>query len=242
MILTSSNKEYLSDTVANAQSNVKLWENNLAFRISLQQLTDTFNQFPVIPSSFKTSDLNEFNDNELKNDLKDILTETSSLLLMQTKENRGEENVKFDHCPSWEELIEVQNSLEEEWEEIINKWHARTHFGSEKKKSSLKVFNQTLWDQVSFDCFDLISFSDCSDFFDWLFGCRLMRYSKMIHELLRNLVFQRENPKEDDYLSIKMPQMKKKQPPQQKAMRAQVILKENTIQKFMMTDHSILFF
>lgn len=34
------------------------------------------------------------------------------------------------------------------WETTVNKWHARLHFGSEQVKSKMKIFNQTVWEQI----------------------------------------------------------------------------------------------
>jgi len=36
----------------------------------------------------------------------------------------------------------------EKWEPVINKCYARINYGSEQKKSSMKVFKQTLFDQM----------------------------------------------------------------------------------------------
>jgi hypothetical protein len=147
MILTAK-RESDQQTAPIARAHVDVWEKSLAFRISLQQITDKFNQFPVLPETLQTSDLPKFQNNELKSELGSLLQETSSLLLMQTGKEDDEEEA-YDHVPDWDELVEVQDSLTEDWKAVINKWHARTHFGSEKKKANLKVFNQTIWDQVS---------------------------------------------------------------------------------------------
>jgi hypothetical protein len=148
MILTAK-RESDQQTAPVARAHVDVWEKTLAFRISLQQITDKFNEFPVIPSALETSDLRKFQKNELKSELGTLLQDTSSLLLMQTRGDDEDREEKYDVVPDWEELIEVQDSLAEDWKAVINKWHARTHFGSEKKKANLKVFNQTIWDQVS---------------------------------------------------------------------------------------------
>jgi hypothetical protein len=159
MILTASRGTDLQAAPV-ARAHVEIWEKSLAYRISLQQILDKFNEFPVLStesSLFPTSDLKKFQENEMKTELQDILQESSNLLLMQCPtasdddQEEGKKKRKFDHCPSWEEWSDLQETLAEDWKSVINKWHARTHFGSEKKKSSLKVFNQTIWDQVSAD-------------------------------------------------------------------------------------------
>lgn len=153
MILTS-NKQYERNTIEIAKQQVEIFEQNLSLRISLQQITDKINELPVLSSSSSSSlsssfsDLSEFKNNELKDTLKDILKDTSNLLIKQIQHKKKKNFQEFSNCPTWNELIEVQNQLEIEWEEIINKWHARTHYGSEKNKANLKVFNQTIWDQV----------------------------------------------------------------------------------------------
>lgn len=149
-MILSTNKEYEKNTIITSKEHINIWEHNLSLRISLQQITDKINELPTLNSSFETNDLNEFNNNNLKNNLRNILKDTTNLLLKQTNDDfeLKRKNKELKTCPTWDELIEIQNSLEVGWEEIINKWHARTHYGSEKKKASLKVFNQTIWDQV----------------------------------------------------------------------------------------------
>lgn len=141
-----------------ARTQMEIWENVLGFRISLQSICDKFNEFPTLSTSsssdstetmeFPTHDIKKFQNNKLKSELKLILRETTELLAQQSS-NSGQKKRKHDTVPSWEEIYELQEELSEEWKDVINKWHARTHFGSEKKKSNLKVFNQTIWDQVT---------------------------------------------------------------------------------------------
>ena len=154
MILTSNPQEYVTEVVERSKLNNKLYEENLSFRISLQQVTDQVNSFPILEKlEINSKNFPEISSNNLKENINNILIDSSSLLLRQTKENQNNfknKQIKYENSPTWEELMKVQSSLEEEWEIIINKWHARTHYGSEKKKTNLKVFNQTLWDQVTF--------------------------------------------------------------------------------------------
>lgn len=134
-----------------ARTHMEIWENILGFRISLQSICDKFNEFPVLSSpsiEFPTDDIKKFHQNDLKLGLQTLLQETNELLTQQSP-NLVQKKRKLDSTPTWDEIYETQEELSEEWKDVINKWHARTHFGSEKKKSSLKVFNQTIWDQVS---------------------------------------------------------------------------------------------
>eukprot|EP00981_Chlorochromonas_danica_P000523 scaffold106_cov177-Ochromonas_danica.AAC.7 len=48
----------------------------------------------------------------------------------------------------WSRIENCQNMLQSGWEVTLNKWSARLHYGSEKAKAQLKVFNQSAWDQI----------------------------------------------------------------------------------------------
>ena len=52
-----------------------------------------------------------------------------------------------DEEMTWERLYAPQK-LREDWEAVVNKWHARLNFGSEKAQSNLRVFNQKIWEQI----------------------------------------------------------------------------------------------
>jgi hypothetical protein len=65
------------------------------------------------------------------------------------KKNLVREEKKNPKLIGWEDMVAVQNDLEENWSKTLNKWHARMHFGSEKAKDRLKVFNVNVWDQLN---------------------------------------------------------------------------------------------
>jgi hypothetical protein len=148
MILTKS-ASLNSNAVEFAKLQVSAWENILALRISLQQVTDRINTLPLL--EFRSDDLSEIQSNDFNRALNDILSETYDILSYQVPSSTvGKSSTKKRKSRSieWKDVISIQETLFPNWERVINKWHARTHFGSEKKKSSLRVFNQTVFDQV----------------------------------------------------------------------------------------------
>ena len=58
------------------------------------------------------------------------------------------EDDNIDVAVSWGNIISHQDQLQVRWESIMNKWHARLNFGSEKSKAKLKVLSHSLWEQV----------------------------------------------------------------------------------------------
>ena len=54
-----------------------------------------------------------------------------------------------DSTVEWSSILDTQQRLKsEKWQPTVNKWHAKLYFGSEKTKSTMKVFNHSIWDQV----------------------------------------------------------------------------------------------
>ena len=86
----------------------------------------------------------------IKRDLAVLINEFQDLLSVQSGvEQFARQSKRKDAVgPSWEDIEHCQKRLRPSWETTVNKWHARVHFGSEKVKSKLKVFNQTIWEQV----------------------------------------------------------------------------------------------
>lgn len=66
-----------------------------------------------------------------------------------SKKKSNTKNKRSRDSDLWEELEGTQKRLRRRWEETVNKWHARMHFGSEQKKSTMRVFNQTIWEQIN---------------------------------------------------------------------------------------------
>lgn len=142
-----------------AQNQIKLHEKILAFRISLQQTLDIVNQYPLLDElELSEEDIKPHN-YENSNVLNDLLSESLHALNTQCGSNneKATKKRKSSSIISWEEVVKPQNDLHSSWESVINKWHSRVNFGSEKSK--LKVFNQTIWEQVNLD--SILKESEC---------------------------------------------------------------------------------
>lgn len=125
---------------------VKIAEKLLSFRISTQHVLDIVNKFPVIEEEKDVDDaaceVPEASElYALAGDVNDLLSrQIRTPSLISKKRKRG--------AISWTEIDDTYEALRPNWENVVNKWHARSNFGSEKAKSSLKVFNQTIFSQV----------------------------------------------------------------------------------------------
>ncbi len=144
-----------------ASEHLKCWEQILALRITLQKSVDIGNQ---LPSESISDILGDNNDSELlqatktlSKGLQSVLSEMVDAIEIQAQSIDSEEA----YTPSagkkrsrtseitWEQVLAPQEHMNAHWESVVNKWHARLNFGSEQAKSKLKVFNQSIWDQVS---------------------------------------------------------------------------------------------
>ena len=137
----------------------------LTVRISLQQVIDEVNKFPVLEShssgdSYCVQESNPFRDGlySVLGDMVDMLKEQvpeeapeSNGMSNSGKKRRrtGDESDGSGEKLDWEQVLAPQRQLQSDWESVINSEHARSHFGSEQKKSKLKMFNNSIWDQVS---------------------------------------------------------------------------------------------
>lgn len=134
----------------------------LTVRISLQQVIDECNKFPVLESdasAYVEEVSNPFRDGlyAILGDMVDMLhqqvpgseseTETSSGSGKKRRRSEGQGGQQQEHL-GWEQVLAPQKQLQGEWEAVMNREHARSHFGSEQKKARLKVFNNSIWDQV----------------------------------------------------------------------------------------------
>jgi hypothetical protein len=136
---------------------IELYEKILGFRISLQQSLDEVNKFPILSDlELDIQDIKKKRKLESNIPLKDLVRTSIQLLESQITHDTnmktksiGEDN--FDYDMYWNKILDIQQRLQSDsWEPIVNMWHTRVHFGNEHSKSKLKVFNQTLWDQVHF--------------------------------------------------------------------------------------------
>lgn len=150
MILTQERQSGGKNDPLFAGAQVTAWEKTLAVRISMQQIMDQVNTFPVLPDSFV--DDSELINSELHVQLQKTLNGLVDILDSQCDRNRkvSRKRQPIKSSEDWKSVVEPQELLQPQWESVVNKWHARTHFGSEEKKANLKIFNQTIWDQVSY--------------------------------------------------------------------------------------------
>jgi hypothetical protein len=177
-MIKGSNSKFNDKTIASvaATEQVTCWENILGLRISLQKIIDIGNKLPIITKINKNKDEDEdeedmnniynFNSSldhvfgikkhddldcnykNVQNSLLNLTTSMNYLLEMQNVNNNN--NNKRNRDVTWDDIISTQKSLKDnKWENTLNKWHARLHFGSEHKKSNMHVFNHTIWEQVS---------------------------------------------------------------------------------------------
>lgn len=138
-----------------AANHLKIWERALALRVSLQKPIDSAGRLPV-------GELAEELDNEdvscvnvaLCGQLRKQACELTTILDTSAGGKRKLEDFSqcYDIETLWEDTLRTQSKLQKQnWEPVLNKWHARINFGSENTKAKLKVFTQTMWDQVSYD-------------------------------------------------------------------------------------------
>ena len=136
----------------------------LAFRITMQSSLDIINQLPVLFPNSDDSYKHNLSQNGTTQILDKMIIELNDLLKQQLPKpendtrNRSDSNKRkarrdpdspIPVPPTWPELQETQQRVKDEnWRPVVDKWHAKMYFGSEKTKSNMKVFNHSIWDQV----------------------------------------------------------------------------------------------
>ena len=136
---------------AAATDQVKLWETIIGLRISLQRSIDTSNKLPNADQISHTVRNDQSGANQLaevKDGLKGLVGDLNHLLEIQTEGSSSAKKRRVNEEIKWDDISKIQQKLRPSWESTVNKWHARLHFGSEQVKSKMKVFNQTIWEQV----------------------------------------------------------------------------------------------
>ncbi len=130
-----------------AGDQAKRYEKLLALRISMQKVLDSSNKLPVLDDdSGAKKNAEENNDHHME-----CIEHCSSALRSLTKLLTEQSDSAFsagDKELSWAQVFEPQEKLRGNWERVVNKWHARLNFGSEKAQSNLRVFNQKIWEQI----------------------------------------------------------------------------------------------
>ena len=136
---------------AAATDQVKLWETIIGLRISLQRSIDTSNKLPNadhISHAVRSDQAGANQLAEVKDGLKGLLGDLNHLLEIQAEDSSSTKKRKVNEELQWDDIAKMQQKLRPSWESTVNKWHARLHFGSEQVNSKMKVFNQTIWEQV----------------------------------------------------------------------------------------------
>ena len=144
---TSSSRLSASESAGRQTS---AYEKVLALRIQLQKLVDMGNQLPgqsVIAAAKAQSDEAIEGYHKLNLSLDASVRQLTSLLEAQVPGGAGS-SAGSKSAPTWESVQAPQLLLRPHWEATLDKWNARLHFGSERKQSKLKVFNQKIWDQI----------------------------------------------------------------------------------------------
>lgn len=135
-----------------AGNHMQAWEKSLALRVSLQKPLDLAASLPVGDISSSSESLVNQLSKQLGT-LSGVLEQEATRNGYKAKKRTASECDLQDRDDVWESIQETQNFLQtERWEPVLNKWHARLNFGSEKTKAKLKVFTQTMWSQVSVSC------------------------------------------------------------------------------------------
>lgn len=150
---------------AAAGLHVQIWEKSLGLRISMQKILDAANTLPVDIG-------NDASDGRtlLKSSVEKLLSALLPLLRQQVGDSNAVTKDKIfakgrsNPEQVWSHIFQLQSTFEPKWKAVLNKWHARLHFGSEDKKSKMKVFKQSLWDQVPLSPLLLTSCSIYDDF------------------------------------------------------------------------------
>ena len=159
--LFSQNTLSQADVSANAAFQVKGYEQMLSLRIALQKVLDEGNKFPV--RELHAYETNDSDYTDLTNSIQTCVRNVTGLLTAQVpgegdkgdgrKRRRADSDSgsssSGDKALSWDEIMAPQQKLQASWEASVNRWHSRLHYGSEKVQSKLRVFNQTLWEQVN---------------------------------------------------------------------------------------------
>ena len=162
-MFASTEQDHISSSIV-AGNHLKVWERALALRVSLQKPLDTANSLPAHESFTEGSSLVI---NQLKTQIEDLSGVLNQQVRLSSTEERSKKRKMSDLADPtdtlWASLIESQNALQTAcWEPVLNKWHSRLNFGSENTKAKLRVFTQTMWDQVLNIFISLSSIFMCS--------------------------------------------------------------------------------
>jgi hypothetical protein len=138
-----------------ALKQVKIWQNLLSFRISLQKIIDSANKLPILPVELKDGVIVSPHDDKyvlLREEIEEMLHELKTSLVIQSSDHSmtghlGKRKHENDRM-SYDDLLEIQNCFKPRWKKVIDSTHSRANFGSNIAISKMKSFKQTVWDQV----------------------------------------------------------------------------------------------
>ena len=145
-VLTSESRINASQQ---AQLHLKIWESSLSLRITLQKALETANKLPLINCTAIESDsvYPSIDISHLESAIESIFAMLQpqqgpvSSAESKRKRKRGENIV-------WEDISSQHKTNRLKWENVLNKWNSRLHFGSKDSQSKMKTFKQTYWEQV----------------------------------------------------------------------------------------------
>ena len=149
MFSSSSSRQTASE---NAAKQAAVYESSLSMRIHLQKVVDVGNSLPgksMVSAAKGQSGEVIGAYHKLNTSLDSTLKQLTSLLEKQIPSSSSITASSSSKSPmTWETVVAPQMLLRPHWEATLDKWNARLHFGSERKQSKLKVFNQKLWGQI----------------------------------------------------------------------------------------------
>lgn len=136
-----------------ANLHLKLGNQSLALRIRLQRLVDDGNKLPLSHNDDVSTDC-KLVTNKILNLMKDISNLLEDQIPINLRNSNDNKRSRYQDTESnadniWDDISRPQKILCSNWRNVVDKFHARAHFGSEHVKSKLKTFNQSIWDQVS---------------------------------------------------------------------------------------------
>lgn len=152
MIFSQNDQDDLLRSSNKANSIMNEWEELLSLRIALQKPLDLANKLPAYDFNEVIKVVDKSEQVELKECQRALvksLETTAVSLLDSLNPTQSQSKRKFsDTDELWEDMMSVQTSLQVNWEKTMDKWATRMHYGSEKARAQLKVFNQSAWGQI----------------------------------------------------------------------------------------------
>lgn len=137
----------------------KCYEKLLSLRISLQKCLDLVNTLPITDSPPTGDSMDEVAELSSKS-LKLMTGMMGKQCAVAEKRKAGEMNESDSDSDNdnanksergdeyYDRILKYQKGMAPSWQSIVNKWHSRLNYGSEKAQSKMRVFNRSLFEQV----------------------------------------------------------------------------------------------